>query len=260
LYRQKQPNAPISTLNFAISGQGAVQHVADLPGLAQIYRPQVVVAQLSVYDFWPQDALRKIPTQPAYLSETDGNLAVTLQPVARASGWRSWLMQNRLFSFYARVSWRLQSLLYQQAETETQLPPDQMAGSIDADYFARYTKVTRFLLARFAAEAKNANAQGAVLYTPQTPLLNEGRVFLEEDEIGRQYAQERAILREACRELNLPFWDPTARFVSYVTETGQFPKGFANNRPGYGHLNPEGHRIVAGLVADELHKLLSPRN
>ena len=166
-------------------------------------------------------------------------------------------MQRRLFSTYARVSWRLQNLLRPQAKSDNEAAPDTVTTTKDEAYFAEYRAITEFLLKQLAQTAQAAGAQLTVLYTPQTPLLQNGRIIRDEAEFGAQYAREREILFAACRELGLPVWNPTERLVKYTDETGQFPVGFANMRPGYGHLNPAGHRIVAELLAKELRQLLT---
>ena len=129
-YNQRFPARPIVTLNFAISGQSATQHAADLAGLGPALRPQVVVAQLSPYDFTPQDAKQKIATQPAYLTAgPDGKWAIQRQPPPNANTWRArvtrWLIRARLFSTYARASWRAQRLLSGSAPPElaNETPP-----------------------------------------------------------------------------------------------------------------------------------------
>jgi lysophospholipase L1-like esterase len=256
LYNQQFPQTPITTLNFAVSGQGAAQHAADLPGLLQTQKPQLVVAQLSVYDFWPADAKRKIPAQPAYLAEKNGALALERKPYAPPAGWREKLMRIRLFSFYARASWRLQNLFKPQTEDEN-APAPETAAKVQTDaYFTEYKRITRFLLTQMAQQTRASGAQMAALYTPKTPLLQDGRVLWDEAEFGEQYLKEREILIETCRELGLPLWNPAEKLNRYAAATGRFPNGFANTRPGYGHLNPEGHRLVAELLAAELPALL----
>ncbi len=257
LYNQQFPQQPSTTLNFAVSGQGAAQHAADLPGLARVYRPRIVVAQLSVYDFWPADAKRKIPTQPAFLTEQNGALAIGRKSFNAPANWRQQLMRGRLFSTYARASWRLQNLLRPQAESGSEAAPDAATSTKDEAYFAEYRAITEFLLKQLAQTAQASGAQLTVLYTPKTPLLQNGRIIRDEAEFGAQHTREREILFAACRELGLPVWNPTARLIKYYDETGQFPVGFANTQPGYGHLNPAGHRIVAELLSENLRQLLT---
>ena len=51
-----------------------------------------------------------------------------------------------------------------------------------------------------------------------------------------------------CAEYNIGFIDVSARFLDYFKKTGRFPRGFFNSRPGSGHLNAAGHRIVAKAI------------
>ena len=106
IYNQQFPQQPSTTLNFAVSGQGAVQHAADLPGLARVYRPDIVVAQLSVYDFWPADAKRKIPTQPAFLTAQNGVLAIERKSFGCGSfRTTAMIVCFQWFSYYLKIPW-----------------------------------------------------------------------------------------------------------------------------------------------------------
>ena len=46
--------------------------------------------------------------------------------------------------------------------------------------------------------------------------------------------------------------DVTPRLCEYVSRTRRFPRGFFNTKPGTGHLNGEGHRIVAEAIRETL--------
>lgn len=73
------------------------------------------------------------------------------------------------------------------------------------------------------------------------------------DEITEQH------LREATRRLNIPFVDTGSLFRHRFEQTGQPANGFANTDvgPGYGHLNPEGHRIVAAALTPMVARLIA---
>ena len=130
-------------------------------------------------------------------------------------------------------------------------------AALNEQQLAEYRQVARFLLGRLARESQAVGARLVVLYTPLTPLLEDGKVIWNEQDIGADYAQEQEIMRDVCRELGVPLWNPAEQLTRYVADTGQFPNGFANNRPGYGHLNAAGHRLVAGFLVEELAKLLN---
>jgi lysophospholipase L1-like esterase len=253
-YNQRFPASPITTLNFAVSGQSAAQHVADLEGLLPVLRPRAVVVQLSTLDFLPDDLKRRIPTQPAWLGiAADGAPEIRRGSITPEKTLRARLQKARLFSTYARISWRLQNLLTDapnETNTESASPPTET-------YANEYKHLARFLLGKMKQECENAGVPLAALYNPRAPLLRGNLLFMQEADFGSGHEAEKAALFELCRELAIPVWDPTGRLTGYYRATGQFPNGFANSRPGYGHLNPAGHRVVAGLIVEELAKLLN---
>lgn len=57
---------------------------------------------------------------------------------------------------------------------------------------------------------------------------------------------------EACRRHGVPCINMAEPFDDFYEHTGRFPRGFANTVPGEGHLNADGHRLVAEAVADWL--------
>lgn len=59
---------------------------------------------------------------------------------------------------------------------------------------------------------------------------------------------------EACRRHGVPCIDMAGPFDEFYERTGRFPRGFVNTIPGEGHLNADGHRLVAQAVANWLAK------
>jgi hypothetical protein len=69
-------------------------------------------------------------------------------------------------------------------------------------------------------------------------------------------------LKIATARLKIPFVDSGGAFRQYFARTGQPGNGFSNTieGPGIGHLNAEGHRIVAETMAPTLARLLAKRS
>jgi hypothetical protein len=69
-------------------------------------------------------------------------------------------------------------------------------------------------------------------------------------------------LKIATARLKIPFIDSSAAFRQYVARTGQPANGAANTilGPGIGHLNPDGHRIMAETMAPTLVRILAKRS
>ena len=69
-------------------------------------------------------------------------------------------------------------------------------------------------------------------------------------------AQLLDIFRRCCEDNNLSFIDATDAFLAHYRETYQMPYGFSNTKPGVGHLNETGHRIIAELVYHQITELV----
>ncbi|MDR1571440.1 MAG: hypothetical protein LBS32_02840 [Clostridiales Family XIII bacterium] len=61
------------------------------------------------------------------------------------------------------------------------------------------------------------------------------------------------MFENACRRNGIEFMDMTERFVEEYEERHVLPHGFSNTAAGVGHLNKDGHR----LIADELFRRIS---
>jgi hypothetical protein len=69
-------------------------------------------------------------------------------------------------------------------------------------------------------------------------------------------------LRKATAQLKIPFVDSGPAFRRNFLRTGQPANGFANTveGPGFGHLNAEGHRVVAETMAPAIASILAKRS
>ncbi len=97
------------------------------------------------------------------------------------------------------------------------------------------------LLERLAART---DVPVGFVYCPAIPYLDRGRPVF--DDPHRRLIGEFA---EACRRHRIPFLNLHQEFSRLYRASGRFPRGFANNNPYRGHLNPEGTRLVAEKVA-----------
>ena len=57
-----------------------------------------------------------------------------------------------------------------------------------------------------------------------------------------------------CRENGFGFVSLEDSFNNYWNQNGKLPRGFPTSRPGQGHYNSEGHRLVAEAVHDWIRK------
>ena len=78
-------------------------------------------------------------------------------------------------------------------------------------------------------------------------LQKDGRAFYIEN-------KQTIIVREVCKENNIIFVDTAPYFLKEYKERRVLPNGFANSHIGKGHLNAEGYKILAKVLANLLKK------
>jgi hypothetical protein len=100
----------------------------------------------------------------------------------------------------------------------------------------------RFLACRF----RQATDKPLVLvYAPTVPRL-EGNCWSLEDSDAETAARMETVFSEnGWIVINMQ-----KQFVRQSNTTGLSPRGFSNTRPGSGHLNEKGHRLVAETLAE----------
>jgi len=104
-----------------------------------------------------------------------------------------------------------------------------------------------FLLAELRSRT---TAPIAFVYCPPVPMLDRGAVRLSDAS-----AEVAVAFQAELRDYHMGFIDMTQDFVEYYRTTRRFPMGFAGSFPGFGHLNPAGHRLVAQRIADYLMQI-----
>lgn len=81
------------------------------------------------------------------------------------------------------------------------------------------------------------------VYCPHVPHINNGTVKFND--------KEKNIMNMFSKELanhDIGFIDLSNVFVNYYQETGNFPRGFINSKPGEGHFNKNGHKLIAETI------------
>ena len=91
-------------------------------------------------------------------------------------------------------------------------------------------------------QAADAGVRLIIYYHPWVDLCMDGTMAFGTNE------QCLAAFRQACEDAGVIFIDMTEEFRRAYEESHVVPKGFANTALGAGHLNREGHRLVAEAV------------
>lgn len=105
--------------------------------------------------------------------------------------------------------------------------------------------LTDQLLKHIRTIADNYDTKIIILYHPDIVIESDGNMRIGTKTISEGFDN-------LCRSNGILFVDMTYRFLSEYENAHIIPKGFFNTAIGSGHLNREGHR----MIADELYKIL----
>ena len=103
-----------------------------------------------------------------------------------------------------------------------------------------------------ALKSQAPNGRLLIVYAPTIPRIQDNVISFEDRDsvIFRRFEM-------VCEQYNLSgggILNVGKNFCEYYRTTGRLPRGFFNTLPGEGHLNAEGHRIVAEVIAEALAK------
>ena len=122
---------------------------------------------------------------------------------------------------------------------------DTLEEPVDTSHYEEYWK-------NMLSALKTKAPQGRlmVVYAPIVPSIRDNAISTKNDD-------EELIQRFAnvCRSYDLiggGIVDVSEKLCDYTSQTKRFPRGFFNTRPGAGHLNSEGHRLVAEAIREVL--------
>lgn len=105
---------------------------------------------------------------------------------------------------------------------------------------------SRQMLEYIAGTARAHHCEPILYYIPELQLDDNGElVFAATEETREQYAA-------LCREQGILFVDMTDGIVELYEQEHKLASGFANTQVGYGHLNREGHRILADALYEAI--------
>lgn len=167
--------------------------------------------------------------------------APAIKPIAHAP--RKQEIKGLLDEMNLQLAWRLGNdlancrLRLAMGEVAAGSPPAQAANAEpDAATLAAWS----WLLDAFRSRTR---LPVLFVYVPTVPCLQDGRVCSVDP-------QARLLGRfgELCRARGLGFIDMGDDFRRFHAQTGRLPRGFDNTVPGQGHLNADGHRLVAEAV------------
>lgn len=216
-----------SVYNIGMSSHMFARNAANLPRALKRFQPtEYVVIETSELVFPYYTVLGAIQHNLERLTATEVALPsiITDRPLTRA--------------------------LYRQFSTWFGPEEASSYGNLDMvsdDVFQDYENILTDLFAQMKSETSEYGAELIIYYHPH--------LILQEDGSARTDVDVRCLnaFAAAATRAEVTFLDMSEAFLSAYASDHILPHGFANTAPGAGHLNADGH----ALIARELYKIIA---
>ena len=210
--------------NIGMSSHTLVRNIANYPKALAEYRPTgyviIETADVIMYTSGIYDALAdELDPLPATGIDVPG--LITDRPLMRT-----------LYRQYMNLTGTEHVELY--------------ADYIPEDTMGRYEEALVTAFTQMRAEAEECGAELIIYYHPHLTLQADGSV------LPATQQQCLEAFARACETSGVTFIDMTSIFMDTYARDGILPHGFNNTPAGTGHLNPDGHR----LIAEELYRVI----
>ena len=223
------------------NGRSAADYHLLLPRYEEIIEGIAVhfVIAPALSDFSPDGEL--FVARPAFRFTGMHQENLTSPGIRLAARWRLNFLVRRYFEVKETLtSGRLRFGL---GRVEVSRPDPKPAAKDEAPPLAAWSFALKALKDRAARPL-------VIVYAPRLPTLLAGQVIS-----GQEKSPLVDLFAAQCRQAGLGFLDLESVFVRSFEETGLFPCGFNNGRPGAGHFNAHGQRLIAEAICDyiEIH-------
>lgn len=131
-------------------------------------------------------------------------------------------------------------IIYKQLSDWILLSSPSKAEENSIDFLSKdYSSLINKYLFNAANTVEKSGAKLIIFYIPDLTILKDGSLEFQTDE------NAVAAFNKSCVNNEILFIDMTAEFQKMYIEKHKLPYGFINSRVGHGHLNVNGHRVVA---------------
>lgn len=104
------------------------------------------------------------------------------------------------------------------------------------------------LISKCVVSCELAGVKPIIFYNCAIKVDEQGNVVKQEDiECIERF-------KNVCEKNNVIFINMYADFVAYYNETYKLPRGFSNTKIGSGHINEDGHHVIAERLFSEICK------
>ncbi|GHV09213.1 hypothetical protein FACS189485_21530 [Spirochaetia bacterium] len=161
---------------------------------------------------------------------------------------------QRIPSYDRGIVFRLQKipylrLLYKQYKDIKGNNDDEIPEQVpDISDKEKYSELLDMVMKRLNQTGINNNIKLIVFYHPHLVLNKDGSASANTD---TEYLE---LFKNACGNNGIYFMDMTGVFTEEYKGSHVLPHGFANTAVGAGHLNKNGHKIIAAELFKQINK------
>ncbi len=139
--------------------------------------------------------------------------------------------------------------MYKQLDVWMSLEEEEEEQSSESSEMPEeYLGVLKELLARAGQQAREAGVTLIVYYHPPEKLMPDGTVRYK---TSKQYL---TAFSEACEEAGIVFVNMTESFCRLYNTQHLLAHGFDNTQIGEGHLNANGHKVIAEVLSELINQ------
>lgn len=230
--------------NFAVAGKNAADYIYFGPKYLEEFNPEYVIIQLTVADildsFHPYN-------KNVYIDEQSH--LVPYESFSRLFKFKNeFTTINPLFyNTYVKLKSYLINRSNQQGVRLRLFQKDKNKDNIIEE------EKVNFVLSKLKE-----------IYGEKLIILYFRYISLEEQYNGQidddiYYEYYDASIKQYCNNNQIHFIDTTYSMLTHFNKTGKLINGFVNHRIGTGHLNLEGHRVVAQVIDDYFIQYIEDR-
>jgi hypothetical protein len=225
--------------NAGASGNSMANYIYYGRGLRQFFNPEVIIIQVTQSDF-TSDA--KNTDHICYIIEAGNQFAIVANAPTAFSKIRTSAIVHLPLLFYGFR--KAKGFLYNwKSGRDPFLPHARIPDSTTPEAPA----IERLVSWEIGQLKDSCGDKVVILYLPETPRPGKNNTIVWDDP-----DPVRGIVENECRRQGISFVYTGEAFERLFKEHNQFPRGFPNSVIGNGHLNSQGHAVVASVLAEAL--------
>lgn len=144
-------------------------------------------------------------------------------------------------------------VIYKQLSDWISLSGESDAGSvkqeIDSNYESQYIQTLEQFLEIVETQTAKYSVKPIILYQPAQKIRDDGTIDYEYNEDNLKK------FVEVCKDKDISFINMEEEFDNLYKNDKKLVHGFTNSSIGEGHLNKEGHIVIANAIVSETQKL-----